>query len=131
MEVSNLSFHLPEIDIVGSVSLDFFLVLTLMTLDLIKLVNADVPMLDILLTETVLMALGACFITFKFCGNDYNEAVMVVGHCGIGLLLYYAKLRELLSALWVKIMMLLLWLLDILDLEQIKNAAITTSNQML
>ncbi|HZK61187.1 MAG TPA: sodium/glutamate symporter [Anaerovoracaceae bacterium] len=80
IEVSNLFFHLPEIYTVGSISLDFFLALTLMTLDLTKLVNADVPMLDILLTETVLMALWAYFITFKFCGNNFNEAVMVAGN---------------------------------------------------
>lgn len=85
MEASNLSFHLPEIDTVSAVSLDLFLALTLMTLDLTKLVSAAVPMLVILLAETVLMAFWAYYITYKFCGNDYNGAVMAAGHCGMGL----------------------------------------------
>jgi ESS family glutamate:Na+ symporter len=42
-------------------------------------------MLVILTGQVALMALYATFVTYNFCGRDYDAAVLVSGHCGFGL----------------------------------------------
>jgi ESS family glutamate:Na+ symporter len=85
MEPMKIPFNTDEFDTISSVSLDLFLALTLMSLDLTKLVDAAGPMLIILAAEALLMGLWAYFVTYRVCGKNYNGAVMAAGHCGMGL----------------------------------------------
>lgn len=73
------------IGIVGSLSLQFFLAMALMTLKLWELAALAIPLVTILLTQTVIMALFAYFVTFKVMGSDYDAAVIACGHCGFGM----------------------------------------------
>ena len=57
----------------------------MMSLNLIELANAALPMLIILSVQVVVMALYAWFVTFRLMGRDFDAAVMAGGHCGFGL----------------------------------------------
>jgi glutamate:Na+ symporter, ESS family len=73
------------IDSMASVALGIFLAIAMMSLNLIELANAAVPMLIILAVQVVVMALFAWFVTFRFTGRDFDAAVMAGGHFGFGL----------------------------------------------
>ena len=83
MQKKNLPMN--EIAITGNIALSLFLAMALMTLKLWELADLAIPIMTILLVQTVIMALYAYFITFKFNGKDYDAAVMATGHCGFGL----------------------------------------------
>jgi ESS family glutamate:Na+ symporter len=72
-------------DTLGSVTLGIFLVIAMMSLNLIELANAAGPMLVILAVQVAVMAAYAKFVTFRLMGRDFDAAVMAGGHCGFGL----------------------------------------------
>ena len=73
------------IDIWGSVSLSIFLAIALMTLKLWELASLAVPMVVMLLAQTVLMFFFARFVVFNVMGRDYEAAVMTSAFCGFGM----------------------------------------------
>jgi ESS family glutamate:Na+ symporter len=73
------------IDVIASLSLGVFLAMAMMSLNLIELANAAVPMLVILVVQVIVMAVFATYATYVFMGRDYDAAVMAGGHCGFGL----------------------------------------------
>ena len=74
-----------EIGIVGNISLSLFLSMALMSMKLWQLIDLAIPLIVILLVQTVVMAFFAYFVTFNIMGRDYDAAVMASGHCGFGL----------------------------------------------
>lgn len=76
---------MKEIAIVGNVSLSLFLAMALMSLRLWELAALALPLVVILLIQTVMMALFAYYVTFNIMGRDYDAAVLATGHCGFGL----------------------------------------------
>ena len=74
-----------EIGIVGNISLSLFLSIALMSMKLWQLIDLAVPLIVILLVQTLVMGLFAYFVTFNIMGRDYDAAVMSTGHCGFGL----------------------------------------------
>lgn len=79
------NLNMKEVDLIGNCSLNLFLSLALMNLNIAKLIALAGPMVVILLVQAVVMALWATFVTFKSMGSDYDAAVMAAGHCGVGL----------------------------------------------
>ena len=81
------SYDVPtvEIDILGGIALSLFLSMALMSLKLWQLADLAIPMVVMLLSQTLLMYLFANFITFNVMGRDYDAAVLAAGHCGFGL----------------------------------------------
>lgn len=73
------------INVIGSISLQLFLAIALMTMNLWELATLAVPLITILLVQTVVMALFAYFVTFRIMGADYDAAVIATGHCGFGM----------------------------------------------
>jgi ESS family glutamate:Na+ symporter len=73
------------IDVIASVTLGFFLSIAMMSLNLVELAHAALPMLAILAVQVGLMAAFAAGVTFRLMGRDYEAAVMAGGHCGFGL----------------------------------------------
>ena len=69
----------------GSICLDLFLAMTMMTIDVTKLAGVIGPFVVIFGAQLVLMALWAYFVTFNLCGRNYDAAVMAAGHIGMGL----------------------------------------------
>lgn len=73
------------IDLWGNVSLSIFLAIALMTLKLWQLASLAVPMIVMLLAQTVLMFFYARFVVFNVMGRDYEAAVMTSAFCGFGM----------------------------------------------
>lgn len=73
------------VDILGTVSLSLFLSMALMSLKLWEIFDLAVPLLIILLCQTLVLALFAYFITFKVMGANYDAGVIAGGHCGFGM----------------------------------------------
>ncbi|CNH72166.1 sodium/glutamate symporter [Yersinia pekkanenii] len=73
------------VSVVGNVSLSLFLAMALMSLKLWELASLALPMLAILLVQTLVMALYAIFVTYRVMGKNYDAAVLAAGHCGLGL----------------------------------------------
>lgn len=71
--------------LLGNVSLALFLAMALMTLKLWDLASLALPVVTILVAQTVLMALYAIFVTFRVMGRNYDAVVLASGHCGFGL----------------------------------------------
>lgn len=74
-----------EVDIIGGVSLSLFLSMALMSLKLWELADLAIPLIVMLLGQTILMYLFANFVTFNVMGRDYDAAMLSAGHCGFGL----------------------------------------------
>ena len=74
-----------ETEAFGSICLDLFLAMTMMTIDVTKLAGVIGPFVVIFGAQLVLMALWAYFVTFNLCGRNYDAAVMAAGHIGMGL----------------------------------------------
>lgn len=74
-----------EIGVIGNISLSLFLSMALMSMKLWQLIDLALPLITILLIQTVLMAVFAYFVTFNIMGRDYDAAVISTGHCGFGL----------------------------------------------
>ena len=80
-----LELRLKEIDIISSISLLIFLALSMMTLKLWQLADLALPMLILLASQVVLMALFSIFVTFPAMGKNFDAAVITSGQCGFGL----------------------------------------------
>ncbi|EDU6381558.1 hypothetical protein G8954_004562 [Salmonella enterica] len=73
------------VSVLGNVSLSLFLAMALMSLKLWELASLALPMLAILVVQTIFMALYAIFVTWRMMGKNYDAAVLAAGHCGFGL----------------------------------------------
>ena len=82
-------------DICGSMGLNIFLSIALITLDLTLLKAVAGPMLIILFAQTIFMALFAYFATFKVMGSDYDAAILSGGICGFGMGATYNALANM------------------------------------
>lgn len=85
MDKKEKALPLHCINIIGSISLQLFLGIALMTMQLWELANLAVPLISILLVQTLIMGLYAYFVTFRIMGKDYDAAVIATGHCGFGM----------------------------------------------
>lgn len=74
-----------ESEVLGNLSLTVFLTCVLMSLKLWQLADLAVPLVVMLLSQALFMALFAYFIVFRIMGRDYEAAVMTSGVCGFGL----------------------------------------------
>jgi len=74
-----------EIEVIGGISLNFFLSLALMNLKLWELFDLAIPMIVMLLAQTILMYIFGYYIVFKFMGKDYDSAVFASALCGFGM----------------------------------------------
>lgn len=80
-----LDLKLPELSIISNISLLVFLALSMMTMELWKLIDLAVPMFLILLAQMILITLYGIFVNFRFMGRNFDAAVMTVGMTGFGL----------------------------------------------
>ena len=85
IDCTNYELREEEIETFGSICLDLFLAMTMMTIDVTKLAEVIGPFVLIFSAQIVLMILWGYFVTFNTCGRNYDAAVMVAGHIGMGL----------------------------------------------
>lgn len=84
-DVRNIHLEDHEIEAIGSISLSFFLAMALMGLKLWELFDLALPMIVMLLAQTILMGGFAYFITYRVMGRDYEAAVFASANCGFGM----------------------------------------------
>ena len=85
MDVQNKEIPMEEISTLGGASLSVFLGLTMIDMKLWQLAELAVPMVVMLLAQTVLMFFYANFVVFNVLGKSYDAAVMTSGFCGFGM----------------------------------------------
>ncbi|MGX7059481.1 sodium/glutamate symporter [Vagococcus humatus] len=73
------------IDLILDIGLGFFLTMAIMTLKIWQLADLAVPLIIILLVQTVILFLFSRFFVFKLLGKNYDGAVMTGGFMGWGL----------------------------------------------
>ena len=78
-------FSFPLTDKLGTVMLNLYLGLALMTLRLWDLLDLMGGVLLVVLCQAVFMAVIAYFVVFRILGANYDAAVMCSGLCGHGL----------------------------------------------
>jgi ESS family glutamate:Na+ symporter len=72
-------------DLIASVCLSLFLVMTMMALDLIQVVLSAGPFLVIIAAQVVFVALYAVFVCFRVMGRDYEAAVTSAAFIGFNM----------------------------------------------
>ena len=70
---------------VGNICLSMFLGMSMISLKLWELQSLALPLVVILFSQVVLMAIFAYAVAFPLLGRDYDAAVLVAGMCGFGL----------------------------------------------
>ena len=76
---------MKNINIVGNISLNLFLSLALINLNIAAIASLAGQMFVILVAQAIFIAIYTSLVTFRLCGKDYDSAVMTAGHCGVGL----------------------------------------------
>lgn len=76
---------IENIETLGNISLALFLSLALISLNISAIVGIALPMIVIMLAQAAFIAIYTSLVTFNLTGKNYDAAVMVAGHCGVGL----------------------------------------------
>ena len=84
-DAKGLVLPASAIDTWGNSALSIFLAIALMTLKLWQLAELAVPMVVMLVAQTVLMFFYARFVVYNVMGRDYEAAVMTSAFCGFGM----------------------------------------------
>jgi ESS family glutamate:Na+ symporter len=72
-------------DLISSICLSLFLVMTMMALDLVEVALSAGPLLAIIVLQAVFIALFAVFVCFRFMGKDYEAAVTSAAFIGFSM----------------------------------------------
>ena len=70
---------------VGNICLSLFLGMAMISLKLWELQSLALPLIIILVSQVLMMALFAFFVAFPLLGRDYDAAVLCAGICGFSL----------------------------------------------
>ena len=84
-DAKNTDLPMEEIDALGGLSLNLYLAMAMMNLKLWQLAALALPMIVILLVQTVVMFLYANYAVFNIMGRDYEAAAMTTAFCGFGM----------------------------------------------
>ena len=76
---------MAEMSALGNICLSLFLGLAMINLKLWQLVRLALPMIVILLVQTVIMYFYASFVVFNVMGRNYDAANLASGFCGFGM----------------------------------------------
>ena len=84
-DVTGLPINRRTVEKFGEVSLNLFLAMSLMSLQLWSLAGAALPIIVALLVQVLVMTLFAIFVVFRVMGRDYDASVIASGFAGLGL----------------------------------------------
>ncbi len=85
LDITKKDIDTKNIDILGNISLNLFLSLALINLNISAMLNLALPMLVIMIAQAIFIAIYTSLVTFNLLERNYDAAVMVAGHCGVGL----------------------------------------------
>ena len=80
-----MTIYIGEINNLGGICLSLFLGIAMITLKLWQLADLALPLVLLLVGQTVLMFIFSYFIVFNLMGRDYDAAVLSAGVCGFGM----------------------------------------------
>ncbi|MBR1804858.1 MAG: sodium/glutamate symporter [Selenomonadaceae bacterium] len=81
----HFTVHIGEINDIGGICLSIFLGIAMITLKLWQLAELALPLVVLLVGQTLLMFIFAYFIVFNVLGRDYDAAILSAGTCGFGM----------------------------------------------
>lgn len=84
-DLCKIKLSKPAIDQWNEVSLQLFLSMSLMSMQLWTLVEAMGPILLVLTAQITVMTFFSIFVVFKVMGSDYDASVIAAGFSGLGL----------------------------------------------
>ena len=84
-ESRGVKMPMGEMGALGNICLSIFLGLAMINLKLWQLVSLALPMIVILVIQTVIMYFYASFVVFNVMGRDYDAATISSGFCGFGM----------------------------------------------
>ena len=82
---AGLKLDMERIISVGNICLSLFLGMAMISLKFWELQNLALPLIVILISQILMMALFAFFVAFPLLGHNYDAAVLCAGLCGFGL----------------------------------------------
>jgi ESS family glutamate:Na+ symporter len=85
MPFAGLRFDDRAADLIANVCLSLFLVMTMMTLNLVEVALSAGPFLLIILAQVVAIFLYVVFVCFRFMGRDYEAAVTSAAFIGFNM----------------------------------------------
>ena len=84
-DLLKLKMNMVTLNNVGDVSLNIFLSMSLMSMQLWTLADAAGPIMITLIVQVMVMTVFASFVVFRVMGRDYDAAVITAGFIGLGL----------------------------------------------
>ena len=84
-EKADKLLNMERIISIGNICLSMFLGMAMISLKLWELQNLALPLVVILVSQVLLMAIFTYFIAFPLLGRDYDAAILCAGICGFGL----------------------------------------------
>jgi ESS family glutamate:Na+ symporter len=84
-DVVKIKLPLADINGLGEISLQLFLSMSLMSMQLWTLAQAMGPILLVLCAQMLVLTIFVVFAVFRLMGRDYDAAVMAGGFAGLGL----------------------------------------------
>ncbi len=75
----------PAIDRANELSLQLFLAMSLMSMDLLSLASAAGGIFVVVVGQMLVMTLVVVYLVFRITGRNYDSAVMAAGFAGLGL----------------------------------------------
>jgi len=85
LPLAGVRFDDRAAELLAGVSLGLFLVMTMMTLDLVEVALSSGPLLAILAAQALMVAVFAATVTFRVLGRDYESAVSTAAFVGFGM----------------------------------------------
>ncbi len=85
MDILKVKTSVSSIGLCSDVSLQLFLAMSLMSMELWTLATAVGPIMVVLVVQVVIMAVFARFVIFRIAGKTYDAAVISAGFAGLGL----------------------------------------------
>ena len=85
LDVIHVEVRAEELDAFGDICLEIFLGMTMMTIDVTKILGAVGPFVAIFAAQVITTCIFCYIVTFRCCGSNYDAAVIVAGHIGMGL----------------------------------------------
>jgi ESS family glutamate:Na+ symporter len=85
VDLLRVPLHDEAIELIGDVSLQLFLAMSLVSLELTHLLSAIIPLTLAVSVQAVLAVSFAVWVVFPGCGRDYDASVISAGFVGIGL----------------------------------------------
>lgn len=85
LPIARVQFDDRPAEIISNVSLSLFLVMTMMTLDLLDVARSAGPFLLIVLVQIIVVVAYAIFVCFRLMGRDYEASVTTAAFVGFSM----------------------------------------------